>query len=98
MDLHLIKHKNLVDGFDFYTFKERTKLLRDFISIKLFVEHRPITKKNIEVESERIFGKKVMENLFVYGQIDAQKQFLKKFKNIYEALEDTVIDYASKQK
>ena len=97
LDIHLLKNKNLIDGYDLFSIKQRKKLLRDFISIKLFSENREVTIKNIEKETNRLFGKDIIENLFYYGNNEEKHEFIAKLKKEFNKLEKYILKNASKQ-
>jgi hypothetical protein len=95
LDLHLLKSKTLLDSFDILTGKEKYKLTRNLIAIKLFLRGEKLNKDLMHKETEKIFGKdtinKLKENLMEKGV------FLKKFRNIYNQTFDRIMD-ESKQK
>lgn len=96
LDAYLVRCKNLVDGFDAYSIEQRKKILRDFISIKLFVEKKELTLKNIELEVNKIFGRKTMDKMINFGDKYAELKFIKKFKRYYNNLEKNIISNAAK--
>jgi hypothetical protein len=96
MDIYLLKNKNLIDGYDLFNIKQRKKLLRDFISIKLFIENKKITLKNIKKEIEKIFGKEIICRLFYYGDEKTKQKFIKKLKEQFNKIQDKVLDNVSK--
>jgi len=96
LDIYLIKNRNLVDGYDLLSIKQRKKLLRDFISIKLFVDDKEVTIKNIKNEIERIFGNEVIEKLFYYGDGEAKQEFIANLKKEFNKLEKRILENVSK--
>lgn len=97
LDAYLLKNKNLIDGFDLFNIKQRKKLLRDFISIKLFVENKEVTINNIEKEEVKIFGKDIIEKLFYYGAISSKREFISKLRKEFNKLEKRILKNVSKQ-
>jgi hypothetical protein len=97
IDAYLMRTKNLIDGFNFLNLKQRKKIIRDFVSLKLFCDGIDITLENIDKEINRIFGKLAIERLFFYGDSSLKHEFIKKFKNEFNKLEKMVIENASKQ-
>jgi len=97
LDIYLLKNKNLIDGYDLFNIKQRKKLLRDFISIKLFAENKEITINNVEKETEKIFGKDIIERLFYYGDSEIKQKFIEKLKKEFDKLENNILKNVSKQ-
>ena len=97
LDIYLLKAKNLIDGYDLLNIKQRKKLLRDFISIKLFAENKEVTVKSIEKETERLFGKDVIGKLFYYGDNEAKQKFIAKLTKAFNKLEAKILENGSKQ-
>lgn len=97
LDIHLAKNRNLIDGYGLLSIGQRKKLLRDFISIKLFAENKEVTTKDIEKEAERLFGKQIIERLFYYADDEAKKKFLSVLKKEFNKLEGVLIGNAAKQ-
>ena len=100
LDLHLLKSKLLIDNFDYLSGKEKYELLRNAVSISLFIENKKISKDNINHEINKMFGKqmdkKIKDNL-----IADKINFLKKYKIYYNNLFSVIIKgikNASKQK
>jgi len=97
LDAHLVRNNNLLIAFESYTLQERKKVLRDIISIKLFSEGKALSHKAIRMETEKIFGKKLLEDLFTFAHTDAEPVFLKKLKVLLKKMEEFLIENASKQ-
>ena len=97
LDIYLLKNKNLIEGYDLFSIKQRKKLLRDFISIKLFSENKEVTIENIEKETNRLFGKDIIESLFYYGNNEEKHEFIAKLKKEFYKLEKYILKNASKQ-
>lgn len=97
LDIYLLRNKNLIDGYDLFSIKQRKKLLRDLISIKLFSENKEVTLKSIEREINALFGKDMIENLFYYGNNEEKHKFIVKFKREFNKLENRILKNVSKQ-
>lgn len=100
LDLHLLKSKLLIDNFEYLSGKEKYELLRNAVSIGLFIENKKISKDNINSEINKIFGKQTDKE--IKDNIIADKtNFLKKYKIYYNNLFSVIIEgmkNASKQK
>jgi hypothetical protein len=96
IDIYLVRNKNLIDGFDLLNIGQRKKMLRDFVGLKLFAENKEITIKGIEKETERIFGKDIIEKLFYYADSKAKEAFMVKLKKEFSYLEKEVLKNVSK--
>lgn len=97
LDIYLLRNKNLIGGYDLFSIRQRKKLLRDFISIKLFSENKEVTIKSIEKETNRLFGKGVIESLFYYGNNEEKHKFIAKLKKEFNKLENHILKNAAKQ-
>ena len=97
LDIHLLKNKNLIEGYDLFSIKQRKKLLRDFISIKLFSENKKVTIKSIEKETNMLFGRDIIENLFYYGNNEEKHKFIAKLKKEFNKLEEHILKNVTKQ-
>ena len=97
LDAHLAREKNLVDGFELLSIKQRLKMLRSIVAIKLFVEKKEICYRNIDKETERLFGKELLEKLFYYGSMELKKKFISKLEKEFEKIQEKVIQNAAKQ-
>ena len=87
-----MKNKNFIDGYDLFSIAQRKKLLRDFIAIGLFIKNKEVTLKNIEKETERMFGRDVIERLFYYGDGEAKQKFIAKLKKEFNKLERKILE------
>jgi len=92
LDIYLLKNKNLIEGYDLFSIRQRKKLLRDFISIKLFSENKEVTIKSIEKEINMLFGKDIIENLFYYGNNEEKHKFISKLKKEFNKLEKHILE------
>lgn len=97
LDIYLLKNKNLIEGYDLFSIKQRKKLLRDFISIKLFSENKEVTIKSIEKEINTLFGRDIIESLFYYGNNEEKHKFIAKLKKEFNKLERNILKNVTKQ-
>ena len=97
LDIYLLKNKNLIEGYDLFSIKQRKKLLRDFISIKLFSKNKEVTIENVEKETNRLFGKDIIESLFYYGNNEEKHEFIAKLKKEFNKLENHILKNVPKQ-
>lgn len=97
LDVYLLRNKNLIDGYDLFSIKQRKKLLRDFVSIKLFSENKEVTIRNIEKEINILFGKDIIEDLFCYGNNEEKHKFIMKLKKEFNKLESRILKNVPKQ-
>ena len=81
LDLHLLKSKTLLTSFDILTGKEKYNLVRNLVAIKLFLERKKLNKKLVDKTIEKFFGSEIINQL--KENLVEKKQFLKKYKNIY---------------
>lgn len=81
LDLHLLKSKILIDNFDVLTGKEKYRLVRNMVAIKLFLQEAKLSTESVDTEIKGLFGKdavyQLKENLL------EKKAFLKRYKRIY---------------
>ncbi|HLC96622.1 MAG TPA: hypothetical protein VJH97_04830 [Candidatus Nanoarchaeia archaeon] len=91
LDVYLLKNKNLIEAFDLFTIKQRKKVIRDFVSIKLFSEDKELTAKSVEKETDRLFGKDLIDKLAAYAGEESKRRFLARFKKEYRELENKLL-------
>ena len=84
LDLHLLESKALLESFEYLNGREKFKLLRNAITIVMFLERKTITAETIRKEIEHRFGagtvKRLKENML------SKQPFLKTFKGLYDGL------------
>ncbi len=88
LDIHLLKSKTLIDNFDILTGGEKYDLVRNMISIFLFLEDRKLTKNLVDSEIKKIFDLgdiTELKNNFV------GKDFLKKYKKAYNEISSKIL-------
>lgn len=91
LDLHLLKSKILVDNFDILTGREKYYLIRNIMSIYLFIKGKDINRTNLEREIKNIF--KVDITKIKNNMLDENK-FLKKYKAIYKEIFELIMRHA----
>lgn len=81
LDFHLLKSKALIDGFDILVGKEKYYLVKNMISILLFIKGEKINNEKIDSKIKEIFGissEKIKDNIL------DKRDFLRKYKKAYE--------------
>ena len=94
LDLHLLKSNPLIDNFDYLNGKEKYKLVRNLIAIKLFLTSKKITKESVNKEIKSIFGinvEKIKNNLL------DKNLFIKKYKNVYNWTFNEIMKYTKNE-
>jgi hypothetical protein len=99
LDLHLLKSRLLIKNFDVLCGREKYELVRNVISISLFMENKRLSKEDIDRRINNLFGEqmdiKIRENMWIN-----KKHFLKKFSKFYNELFSNImggIKHATKQ-
>jgi len=98
LDLHLLKSKALIDGFDFLTGNEKYKLTRNLIAIKLFIEGKKISAETANDKIDKYFGKEAVKNI---KENLLNRSFVKKYWELYNKIFKDIlagIENDSKQK
>jgi len=93
LDLQLLKSKIVLDSYDSLMGEEKYYYLQNLISIYLFLKSGKITKDSVENEIKKNFEDK---KTIRYGSIN-KKEFLKKYKKIYNQTFDLVMDKIKRQ-
>ncbi len=100
LDLHLLKSKLLIENFDFLNGDEKYEMLRNAVSIALFIDGKEVSKNKVDENINKLFGKdmgkKIKENIIIN-----KKDFLDKYKKFYNDLSFRILDgikNGSKQK
>lgn len=88
LDLHLLKSKALIDNFDILNGREKYYLVFNLVSILLFIQQRKITKELVEKAIKQEFGIKNLEEI---KENLVGREFLKKYRKIYEKTFDLII-------
>ncbi len=90
LDLHLLKSKLLIENFDFLSGQEKYEMLRNAVSIALFVNGKEVSKDKVDDFINRLFGKdmskKIKKNIFF-----DKKDFLGKYKKFYKDLSSRIL-------
>ncbi len=85
LDLHLLKSKALIDGFDYLKGHEKYNLIRNIITIELFIKNKKITTENINKEIRKYFKvevRDIKENIIDKNILHKYKRKHKKIFNI----------------
>ncbi len=96
LDLHLLKSKLLIESFDHLTGREKYEMLRNMISIALFIEGKTVSKKSIDLIINKLFGKNTDKDI-KNNIIDDKRRFLRRYSRFYKRLENTILN-GTKQK
>jgi len=100
LDLHLLKSKIMKENFDFLTGKEKYELIRNAISIALFLERKKISKSEVDRHIEKLFGKD-METKIRENMIERKGDFLDRYQKFLKDLSLKILEgvkNGSKQK
>jgi len=96
LDLHLLKSRLLIDNFDILNGNEKYYLIRNIITIFLYLQDKKINKEKVDKKIEQLFKtnpEKIKQNLL------EKNIFLKKYKKIYNKTFNKImkgIEYGSK--
>ena len=93
LDAQLIKSKILMDNSDALDGKEKYKLIRNVISIYLFLRDKKISELNVKKEIREKIG--VEQEELINNMID--RRILIKYRDFYSKLEEEIIKNAAKQ-
>jgi len=96
LDLHLLKSKTLIDNFEVLRGNEKHDLVRNLMSIYLFLKKKKITVDSVNKEIKRSLGADVKE---IKDNLLDKHGFLKNYKLIYNETFKIIIDgikYGSK--
>lgn len=88
LDLHLLKSRLLIDNFKILNGSEKYDLVRNLISISLFINKKKVTADSINSAIDTIFGQKTVEHL---KENTVQKDFLIKYKNVYISTRNKIL-------
>ncbi len=94
LDLHLLKSKPLVENFDYLNGKEKYKLTRNLMAIKIFVTSKKITKDKVNKEIEKTFSTSI-DN--IKNNLLNKNSFIKKYRLIYNDTFNKIMEYAKNE-
>lgn len=99
LDLHLLKSKLLAENFDFLNGNEKYEMVRNAVSIALFVDNKEVSKDKVDEKIDRLFGKEMSKKI-KENTITDKKDFLDKYKRFYKSLSSKILNRinGSKQK
>lgn len=89
LDLHLLKSKLLIDNFDILDGNEKYYLIRNMIAIFLYLQHKGVNKKIVDLEIERLFGITIEE---IRKNILKKDAFLRKYTGMYKKIFNRIMD------
>jgi len=81
LDLHLLKSKILIDNFDILYGNEKYTILRNIISLHLYLQNKKITKEGVDQEIKRVFSLNIKD---IKQNIIEKTSFIKKYKSLYD--------------
>ncbi len=90
LDLHLLKSKILLDNFDILNGNEKYYLIRNMVAIYLFIKNKIISKDKVDDEIKKMF--KLSDINEIKENILNKKEFLKKYKKMYNKTFDLIMD------
>ena len=82
LDIHLLKSKTLMDGFDLLDGNEKYYLTRNMVAIHLFLKNKKVSNELVDREIIRLFELKEI-NEIKQNMLD-KNEFLRKYKSFYE--------------
>lgn len=89
LDMHLLKSKMLMENFDILTGKEKYEMLRNAVSIALFIDNKEVSKEKVDEHINKLFGngmnKKIRENM-------VKEDFLDRYKKFYKVLSAKILE------
>ncbi|MFA5887783.1 MAG: hypothetical protein WC852_03675 [Candidatus Nanoarchaeia archaeon] len=94
LDIHLLKSKLLPEQFEHLNGKEKYKMARNMVAIKLFIEGKTATIERANKEIERMFGKDAVKTLLENTM--EKMPFTAKYKEIYRKVFNAIMDGISK--
>ncbi|MDI6737939.1 MAG: hypothetical protein QME12_05500 [Nanoarchaeota archaeon] len=96
LDMHLLKSKLLPEQFEHLNGKEKYKLARNMVAIKLFIEGKTATIEKTNKEIDNLFGKdaasKLLENTI------EKAPFTAKYRDVYRKVFNAIMDGISHAK
>lgn len=81
LDLHLLESKTLIDNFEVLTGREKYRLVRNLMAIKLFLGGEKLSRESVDKEIGKVFGRGTADNL--KENMVEKAKFLKRFKELY---------------
>lgn len=88
LDLHLLKSKSLLEGFNLMSGREKYYSIRNLISIKLFLEKDKLSNEIVNQEIEKIFKINIID---IKENIINKSKFIKIYRKLYNLLFEKII-------
>lgn len=94
LDMHLLKSKLLPEQFEHLNGKEKYKLTRNMVAIKLFIKGEKATIEKVNRGIEAIFGKGTVK-LILENTIE-KAPFIEKYRQVYRKVFNAIMDGISR--
>jgi predicted nucleotidyltransferase len=93
LDLHLLESKTLIDNYGFLNGDEKYYLIRNLISILLFIKNQKMNNERVDKEIKSIFGVKIED----IQENKLNKTFIKKYKEVYNKILNLILTSIQKE-
>jgi hypothetical protein len=90
LDLHLLKSKLFVENFNMLNGNEKYEMLRNVVSISLFLDKKEVSKNKVDKEIAKLFGKNTYKEI-KDNIISDKSKFLRRYKKLYKKLERRIL-------
>jgi predicted nucleotidyltransferase len=94
LDFHLLKSKALIDNFDLLSGREKYYLIKNMVAILLFIEGKKISNQLINESIKKLF---YIEQSRIEANLIEKKEFLAKYKKIYQKVFNLIMDSFKKE-
>lgn len=91
LDIHLLKSEPLIYSFDILNGEQKYYLIRNLISIKLFIENRNVDNLGIDREILKLF--KIDKINIIKENMLNKKKFIEIYKEIYKQTQKNVFNF-----
>lgn len=95
LDLHLLKSKVLLDNFDLLSGDEKFHHTRNLVSIYLFIKNKKVSAQIVNDKIKELFKLDGINDLKI-NQLN-KKDYLGKYKTLYDEVFDIIINEIKKQ-
>ena len=89
LDLHLLKSKGLIDNFDILNGNEKYYLVRNMISILLFLGGGKVSNEIVDRKIEKLFEVKIKD---IKENMLEKRGFLKRYRGVYSDIFNKVME------